>query len=92
MNLPLYIKNIANLSDKTEQKLSAVFKREELFKGHFLYQPGEICQHIFYIEKGFTRVYYYTESGKEITQWYFAENMFLTAVDSFYHHKPTMVY
>lgn len=92
MNLPPYIKNIANLSDQTEEKLSQVFKREELSKGSFLYRQGEICQHIFYIEKGFARVFYYTESGKEITQWFFADNSFLTAVDSFYHHKPTMVY
>ena len=92
MNLPIYIKNIANLSDEAEQKLSTVFKRDELSKGHFLYRQGEISQHIFYIEKGIVRVFYYTETGKEITQWFFAENGFLTAVDSFYHHKPTMVY
>lgn len=92
MNLPTYIKNIANLSDEAEQKLSTVFKRNELLKGHFLYRQGEICQHIFYIEKGIVRVFYYTETGKEITQWFYAENGFLTAVDSFYHHKPTMVY
>jgi CRP-like cAMP-binding protein len=92
MNLPEYIKNIAHLSDQTEEKLSQVFRREEFTKGHFLYQQGEICQHIYYIEKGFARVFYYTETGKEITQWFFAENSFLTAVDSFYHHKPTMVY
>jgi CRP-like cAMP-binding protein len=92
MNLPLYIKNISNLSDQTEQKLGAVFKREEFPKGHHLYEQGEICQHIFYIERGFARVYYYTAGGKEITQWFFADNSFLTAVDSFYHHKPTMVF
>jgi CRP-like cAMP-binding protein len=92
MNLPFYIKNIAKLSDQTEQQLSAIFKKEEFHNGHFLYQQGEICQHIFYIEKGFARVYYYSESGREITQWFFAENSFLTAVDSFYHHKPTLVY
>lgn len=92
MDLPVNIKSVANFSDQTQQKLSAVFKRSELSKGHLLYQQGEICQHIFYIEKGLARVYYYTGSGKEITQWFFAENSFLTAVDSFYHHKPTMVY
>jgi CRP-like cAMP-binding protein len=89
MNLPVYIRNIANLSDEKEQNLSAVFKRDELLKGDFLYRQGEICQHIFYIEKGIVRAFYYTESGKEITQWFFAENGFLTAVDSFYNHKPT---
>ncbi|MEI7831211.1 MAG: Crp/Fnr family transcriptional regulator [Prolixibacteraceae bacterium] len=90
-NLPKYIKNIANLSDEAEQKISTVFKREEFLKGHFLYRQGEICQHIFYIEKGLVRVFYYTETGKEITQWFFAEYGFLTAADSYYHHKPTLL-
>ena len=92
MNLPDYIKNIARLSQQTEEKLSSVFRREEFPKGHFLYRQGEICQHIYYIEKGLSRVYYYTENGKEITQWFFADNSFLTAIDSFYHHKPTLVF
>jgi len=92
MNLPPYIKRVANLSDQTEREIGDIFKREELSRGHLLYRQGEICQHIYYIEKGLARVYYLTENGKEITQWFFADNNFLTAVDSFYHHKPTLVY
>ena len=92
MNLPPYIKNIARISTQTEEAIRVIFKRDELPKGHFLYKQGEMCQHIFYIEKGLARVYYITDKGKEITQWFFADNSFLTAVDSFYHHKPTIVY
>ncbi len=91
MHLPPYIKNAANLSDQTEKEISTIFRMDEFPKGHFLYRQGEICQHIYYIEKGLARVFYVTEGGKEITQWFFAENNFLTAVDSFYHHKPTLV-
>ena len=92
MNFPPYIRSIANLSEKTEHEIGSVFKREEFNKGHFLYSAGEVCHHIYYIEKGLARVYYNTSNGKEITQWFFPENSFLTAVDSFYNRKPTMVY
>lgn len=92
MKLPPYIRNLARLSDQTEQEISAVFKRDELPRGHMLYRPGEICHHIYYIEKGLAREYYETVNGKEITQWFFADNSFLTAVDSFYNHLPTKVY
>jgi len=91
MQLPPYIKSVARISDQTELEIGAIFRREEYPKGHFLYRQGEICQHIYYIEKGLARVFYLPESGKEITQWFFAETNFLTAVDSFYHHKPTLV-
>ena len=92
MNLPSNIKSTVGLSDKAKQKIGDIFLREEFPKGHLLYRQGEICQHIFYIEKGLARVYYLTEGGKEVTQWFFAETNFFTAVDSFYHHIPTQVY
>ncbi len=88
MNLPPFVKNMARLSPQSEEKLSALFQREEFPKGHFLYRQGEVCRHIYYIEKGLARIYYHASSGKEITAWFFAENSFLTAHDSFYQHKP----
>jgi CRP-like cAMP-binding protein len=91
MSLPPYIKNLGNLSMQTEQAIGSVFKRDEFPKGHFLYAQGDICQHIYFIEKGIVRIYYFTDAGKEITQWFFAENSFFTAIDSYYNHKPTMV-
>ena len=92
MNLPPFVKNIPSLSTVAEEKIAAIFKREDLPKGHFLYKQGDICQHIFYIEKGLARVFYYTESGKEITSWFSTDGTFITAIDSFYQHKPTRVY
>lgn len=92
MKFPTYIRSITNLSEKSELEINSVFIREEFNKGHFLYRAGEVCHHIYYIEKGLARVYYNTPNGKEITQWFFPENSFLTAVDSFYNRKPTMVY
>jgi CRP-like cAMP-binding protein len=92
MNLPPYIKSIAHLSPQSEEKLSSIFQRDEFPKGHFLFRQGEVCRHIFYIEKGLARIYYNTSSGKEITGWFFAENDFLTAHDSYYQHKSAPSY
>jgi CRP-like cAMP-binding protein len=92
MNLPPYIKSAANLSTQSEQKIGAIFVRNELSKGQFLFKQGDFCHHIYYIEKGLARIYYHTESGKEITAWFFAENTFLTAHDSFYQHKASPTY
>jgi CRP-like cAMP-binding protein len=88
MNLPPYFNTIANLSGESESKLSNILQRDEFPKGHFLFRQGEVCRHIYYIERGLARVYYNTSNGKEITAWFFAENSFLTAHDSYYQHKP----
>ena len=88
MNLFAHIRNTDNLSAVTEEKIKAILQRDEFPKGHILFRQGGICHHIYYIEKGLARIFYHTESGKEVTAWFFAENTFLTAHDSFYQNKP----
>jgi CRP/FNR family transcriptional regulator, anaerobic regulatory protein len=87
-----YIKSTVSLSTQAEEKISTIFRRHEFPKGHLLFRQGETCHHIFFIGKGLARVYYITDSGKEITAWFFAENTFLTAHDSFYQKKPARNY
>ncbi len=92
MELSEYLKNIAKHSDSLEEDLKNLFEPKEFSKGDHLFKEGEICRHMFYIEKGLVRVYYYSGSGKEITAWFSAENTLITALDSFYYHKPTRDY
>jgi CRP-like cAMP-binding protein len=92
MELSEYLKNIAKLSDSLEDDLKNLFEPKVFSKGDHLFKEGEICRHMFYIEKGLVRVYYYSGSGKEITAWFSAENTLITALDSFYYHKPTRDY
>lgn len=92
MELSEYLKNIAKLSDSLEEDLKKLFGPKKFFKGDLLFKQGEICRHLFYIEKGLVRVYYYSDSGKEITAWFSAEKTLVTAIDSFYYHQPTRDY
>ncbi len=75
-----------------EKIIQTFFIREELPKGHILFRQGETCNTVYYIEHGFARIYYISESGREITAEFFHENSFVTAMDSFYFHKPTIYY
>ena len=92
MELSDYLKNNTMLSDSLEEELKNLFEPKEISKGNFLFKQGELCQHLYYIKKGLVRVYYYSGSGKEITAWFSAENTLVTAIDSFYYHKPTRDY
>lgn len=89
MELSEYLKNITKLPDSLEGELKNVFEPKMFPKGSFLFKQGEVCRHLFFIEKGLVRVYYYSDTGKEITAWFSAEHSLVTAIDSFYHHKTT---
>ncbi|HNZ43764.1 MAG TPA: Crp/Fnr family transcriptional regulator [Bacteroidales bacterium] len=88
MKIPEYFKNIASLSAESERAIISAFKREELPKGHFLFQQEVICRHIYFIEQGLARTYAISDSGREVTNWFFPENSFLTAINSFYNSSP----
>jgi CRP/FNR family transcriptional regulator, anaerobic regulatory protein len=87
MEIPKYIKNRVRLSEEMEERLKVLFDRKEFSKGQFLFRQGEGCRKMFFIEKGFVRVFYTSNSGKEITAWFSAENSFVTPIDSFYKHE-----
>lgn len=89
MKLPNQLKQTANLSDSYEDETKATFNRKEFTKGQFLFSQGEVCRQMFYIEKGLARIFYNSNSGKEITTWFSKENTFITSIDSFYQHKAT---
>ncbi len=92
MELSNFMNNNFKLSDSFEEELKNLFEPKVFSKGDHLFRQGEICRQMFFIEKGIVRVYYYSFSGKDITAWFSAENNLLTAIDSFYYHKPTNDY
>ncbi len=83
MNFQKYIKNIVSLSDDEVRELVSYFHKVKLKKGEFLFRQGDVCNKIFFIEKGLARIFYYSEGGKEVTAWFFDKLSFITAIDSF---------
>jgi cAMP-binding proteins - catabolite gene activator and regulatory subunit of cAMP-dependent protein kinases len=81
--------DLAKIPQSFEEEFESLITRKELSKGDLLFEQGQVCRHIYFIEKGLARVFYYSASGKEITAWFSAENTFITAVDSLFQHKPT---
>jgi hypothetical protein len=39
------------MTSQEEQEIDTLFQREEFSKGHFLFQEGDICHHIFFLKK-----------------------------------------
>lgn len=50
-------------------------------KNHLLHKQGTICRHIYLVQKGIVRTYFYKE-GKDITVHIASEGELITAIDS----------
>ena len=63
-----------------------IMKRKSYSKKDILHQEGKICHHLFLVEKGVARAFYYKD-GKDITAHFSLENEVVTAIDSFIQRK-----
>lgn len=81
------VSQIAPLSAVSREALSGISKRLELKKGHILVRRHSVCNHLYFVESGLTRTYYYND-GKDVTDWLSPENSFACSIVSFISRKP----
>ncbi len=89
MNVVEYITTFVPLSNEAAEYISSKNRRETLPKNHLLHKEGEVCDKVFFIEKGVARWFYYNEDGKDVTDSFALENSFVTAFDSFFQRQPS---
>lgn len=68
--------------------LQKIKTKKSLAKYHMLHREGSICNHLFIVEKGVVRSFYYKD-GKDITAHFEIENGLITAIDSFIQRKSS---
>lgn len=88
MQLSSYINKILTLANQTNQAIEDVFIPVHFNKAEHITREGKISKEMFFIEKGLARIYYYNESGKDITYSFFSEGMMLTVAESFFSQLP----
>ena len=69
------ISPFVKVSPQSKSALLSVMVKEHFPKGHVLVPLGNICRHVYYIEKGLSRTFY-IKDGKEITEKFCIENTF----------------
>lgn len=57
-------------------------------KGQMILSEGEICKHIYYIEKGLVRQFYF-KKGKEVTEHMAVEDNIVMCIESLFKEEPT---
>jgi CRP/FNR family transcriptional regulator, anaerobic regulatory protein len=87
-NLIEKLEKYTAVSEQVKTELARLISKRELKKGTILINQGEICHHLFFLEKGFARGFFY-QKGKDITAWFAVENDIATPLYSFVTRKPS---
>jgi CRP/FNR family transcriptional regulator, anaerobic regulatory protein len=89
MNVIEYITTFVPLSPEATAYISEKMYRQILPKNTLLHNADEVCEKVYFLEKGLVRWFYYNEDGKDVTDSFALENNFVTAFDSFAQRQPS---
>lgn len=82
------LSNYSFLSDLTKTNLKDYISVKNVKKDDYLLKHGDICKHIYYVNKGFVRIFYY-KNGKDVTEWLANEKQFFFSIASFFEETPS---
>ena len=81
-NLLKYIYSLTKFSDESWKQLQPVLSKKSFGKNDVLLKEGEVCDALYYIDKGYCRSFYEID-GVEKNIAFFFENDIATNIDSF---------
>jgi CRP-like cAMP-binding protein len=84
-----HITNYSPLSEAAQNVLQDHFKKISCAKNEYLLKEGQVCRHLYFLEKGALRGFYNLD-GKEITHWFGFEKDFVTSFHSFITQQPSI--
>src|SRR5688500_1523472 len=80
-------KQFMHFSAESRKALSEILIKMEFPRGHLLVKQDQVCNYLYYIEKGLCRTFYYKD-GKDVTDWISTERTFSCSIVSFITRKP----
>ena len=63
-------------------------KTKTFQKGGYLLNAGDVCRHLYFIDKGLTKTFF-NRDGKEFIMRFFPENIIFTVLDSYLTQTPS---
>lgn len=81
------LKQYINLSADAMKVFVSLIKSTHIKKGNLLVEPGKPCSNIYFITKGFARIFYYKD-GKDITEGFRSESNVILSLVSLITHQP----
>jgi len=68
--------------------LESVLVPMKFTKGEIILKEGDVCEHMYYVERGLTRQFYF-KNGKELTEHIGVEHTIVMCIESLFKEKPT---
>ena len=84
-----YLKKKAKVSDEKFRQLEKSAAEKKIAKGDFLLRQAEVCNKIYFVEKGLLRAYKVDDGGKERINQFAPENWFITDRSSILFNLPS---
>ncbi len=75
------------LSEGSKEALRAIVKPLDLPKGRILIRAHTVGEHVYFIERGLARTFYYKDQ-KDVTDWLSAEGEFVGSIVSYLTQQP----
>ncbi len=72
-------------------ELNLAVKTKHVKKGGVFLREGQRCLYLYFILKGFVRVYYHDLQGNEITHWFCSEDSVITSPFSYKKGEPNIL-
>lgn len=76
------------LSEASRTQLKGCISVKSIPKGEYILKQGEVCKHLYFVNKGMVRIFYY-KNGKEITEWFANEKHFCFSISSYFSQSPS---
>ena len=83
------IKSLIDINDKEWSYYSSLFTTRNYNKKEILLQPDNVCDNIFFINKGLLRIFFMDKNGNESTFYFSQENDFAVDYESFLNRTPS---
>ena len=68
--------------------LESILEQMKFEKGQMILSEGEICKHVYYIERGLIRQFYF-KNGKQITEHLGEDRSIFMCIESLFREEPT---
>ena len=83
-----FIADIIPLSGELRERLDSILKMKVFGRKEFLLREGQVCDKIYFVEKGLVRLYY-LKDGVEICSGLLLEGGFMISVESFFRKQKS---
>lgn len=70
--------------------LESVLVPMKFAKGEMILKEGDVCRHIYYVDKGLVRQFYF-KRGKEVTEHLAVEGNIVMCIESLFKEEPTLL-